>query len=166
MPAGNTYVALATQTLGSNTNTVTFSSISSAYTDLVIVANGTVTVNTDAPWLQFNGDTGSNYSTTILQGNGTSATSTRYTSQTKIFSNYQYGWYNGNNNTTIAHIMNYSNSTTYKTVLIRDTNPTADTSAGVGLWRSTAAITSISIIAGGSNFATGTTFSLYGILAA
>ena len=40
MAAGNTYVALATQTLGSATATVTFSSISGAYTDLVLVYNG------------------------------------------------------------------------------------------------------------------------------
>jgi hypothetical protein len=38
MAAGNTYVAIAEQTLGTAAASVTFSSISGAYTDLVIVA--------------------------------------------------------------------------------------------------------------------------------
>jgi hypothetical protein len=36
MAAGNTYTPLATQTLGSAAASVTFSSISGAYTDLVV----------------------------------------------------------------------------------------------------------------------------------
>jgi hypothetical protein len=39
MAAGNTYVAIAEQTLGTAAASVTFSSISGAYTDLVFVVN-------------------------------------------------------------------------------------------------------------------------------
>jgi hypothetical protein len=39
MAAGNTYEAIATQTLGSDAASVTFSSISGAYTDLIMVVN-------------------------------------------------------------------------------------------------------------------------------
>lgn len=166
MAAGNTYVPIATQTLGSNAASITFSSIPSTYTDLVLIANGLVTVNTDAPWLQFNSDTATNYSTTTFYANGTTALGANYLTQSKIFSEYVYGWYTSNNNTTIFNINNYANSTTYKTVLVRTTNTNAATSAAVGLWRNTAAITSIVILAGNSNFTSGSTFSLYGIASA
>jgi hypothetical protein len=60
--------------------------------------------------------------------------------------------------------MNYSNSTTYKTILGRSNAATSGTSAAVGLWRSTSAINSIEI--GTVSFTAGSTFSLYGIAAA
>jgi hypothetical protein len=62
--------------------------------------------------------------------------------------------------------MNYSNATTYKTALAR-TSEDGVAAAYVGLWRSTSAITSITIDKGSSdNFASGSTFTLYGIKAA
>jgi hypothetical protein len=67
----------------------------------------------------------------------------------------------------ILHINNYSNSTTYKTVLARGNAATNLVEAFVGLWRNTNAITSISIICQNSkNFGSGSTFTLYGIKAA
>jgi hypothetical protein len=47
MPAGNTYEAIATQTLGSAAASVTFSSIPGTYTDLVLVVAGTLTTGTE-----------------------------------------------------------------------------------------------------------------------
>jgi hypothetical protein len=161
-----TYTPIASQTLGSATNTVTFSSISSDFTDLIIVCNGSVSNDTDEARLRFNSDTGTNYSTTNLTGNGTSATSNRYNNQTQILLDNVYGWKNGAINIAVWQIFNYSNSTTYKTVLGRSVNPTASTSACVGLWRNTAAITSVTLGAVGSNFTVGSIFTLYGIKAA
>ena len=163
MAAGNTYTPLATQTLGSAAASVTFSSISGAYTDLVLVINAYETAAQNIN-LQFNGDTTTtNYSGTTLIGNGTSATSARST-------NIIYFDRQGNSagfGTGIAHIMNYSNATTYKTVLLRYGYPTTTTEATVGLWRGTiAAITSIKIIAESTTLVSGSTFTLYGILAA
>jgi hypothetical protein len=75
---------------------------------------------------------------------------------------------------TIFHIQNYSNSTTYKTWLSRANRASSaldyqGTDAVVGLWRSTAAITSITVKnrRGGVdyNFASGSNFKLYGIQA-
>lgn len=68
----------------------------------------------------------------------------------------------------IIQINNYSNSTTYKTAFMRtNTASTYGTVfAIVGLWRSTAAITSITLTPDAGSFATGSTFSLYGIAAA
>jgi hypothetical protein len=60
MAAGNTYVAIAEQTLGTAAASVTFSSISGTYTDLVLVVTGTMTGGPDIRcYMQFNGDTGS-----------------------------------------------------------------------------------------------------------
>ena len=167
-----TYEPIATTTLSSAAATVTFSSISGSYTDLVLVAKGyNATGDGSAPTLYFNGDTGANYSDTELYGDGTSAGSNRRTSNTYITVYRSGGW-----DTTstqpgmfIINVMNYANTTTYKTALIRSgsgdaTYPSSETV--VGLWRATpAAITSLTIGSGGT-MATGSTFSLYGIKAA
>ena len=80
MPA--TYEPIATNTLGSAAANVTFSSIPATYTDLVIVYQALAATGNPDMTAQFNGDTGSNYSATRLSGNGTAASSARYTSQT------------------------------------------------------------------------------------
>ncbi len=65
----------------------------------------------------------------------------------------------------IQQYQNYSNTTTYKTVLSRCSNPTGGTLAVAGLWRSTAAITSITLTPTAGNWLSGSTFTLYGIKA-
>ena len=159
----NTYVALQTQVLSSSASSITFSSIPQTYTDLVLVMNGTTDNPTD-PVIQFNGDSASHYSSTTLGGNGSSASSGRYTSRANMVVDYQSSW----RSTPIAiyelNIMNYSNTTTYKTVLSRANNAGYGTDAVVGLWAQTSAITSITILTGSSNnFNAGSTFTLYGI---
>ena len=61
-PPTSTYAALATTTLASSASSVTFSSISGSYRDLVVVANyKKADANTGGYylWLQFNGSTSS-----------------------------------------------------------------------------------------------------------
>jgi hypothetical protein len=166
MPA--TYDRIATTTLGSASNSVTFSSISGSYTDIFAIvsmpASGVVTTA-----IRFNGDTGTNYSTTLLVGSGGGSGSYRE-------SNKSYGVTGGlvsglgANSNFIVQINNYSNTTTYKTSLTRSNSATNnEVGANVITWRSTSAITSISFIdyAGGANtYPTGSTFALYGIKAA
>jgi len=161
-----TYTPLATQTLGSAVATVTFSSISSAYTDLILVMQAKNSAGNSNVRIQFNSDTGANYSTTFLDGNGTSTFSSRTTSGTFAYLD-NYGQIQNNfNSSIIAHIMNYSNTTTYKTILARSNNAAAGVDAIVSLWRSTAAISTITLTQGGNNYDIGSTFSLYGIKAA
>jgi hypothetical protein len=166
-----TYEKIETTTLGSDTLYIDFTSISGSYTDLILITNyfmaATCTVG-----MRFNSDTGSNYSSTNVRGNGTTASSGRQSSSTAIDNSLDDIARNPNvaNAVTIWNIQNYSNSTTYKTVLYRHNNATADTpgtSAGVGLWRSTSAITDIRLLATSSaqNFKSGSTFTLYGIKA-
>jgi len=165
MAAGNTYEAIATQTLGSAAATVTFSSIPSTYTDLVLVVNGSITSGNENFLIQFNSDTASNYSDTSIGGNGTTAISNRETSNTAIRCN-SYGSITTNLSQYNISIMNYANTTTYKTTLSRGNNTGTGTSANVGLWRSTSAINAVKLLPSASTFIAGSTFSLYGIASA
>ena len=166
----NTYVALDKVTVGTATNSITFSSIPSTYTDLVIVANFTGSGSGNNLMMQVGNttiDTGSNYSGTGIYGNGTSALSWRQSNVTAIQATYAIGL--EALNVSSIHLMNYSNTTTYKTILNRSggLNGTYNaTEATVSLWRNTAAINTIKLY--GLNSATisvGSTFSLYGIKA-
>jgi hypothetical protein len=168
--ATNTYVALDKVTVGTATPSITFSSIPSTYTDLVIVV-GNFGMNTagSAMRMRFNGDTASNYSDTFLVGDGSTATSGRESSVTSIrVAGLSVGPATTNTDTVIIQVQNYSNATTYKTALIRDSSSVNEVGAVVGLWRSTAAITSITLVSynGTHNILAGSTFSLYGIAAA
>ena len=68
---------------------------------------------------------------------------------------------------TIINFPDYSNSNTYKPILSRSNKPNYHVEQKVGLWRNTNAITSITVFSTGSNpnFASGSTFTLYGIKA-
>lgn len=164
--AGATYVPIASQTLGSAASSVTFSSIAGTYTDLIVVINAKAVTGTPSIALRFNSDSGSNYSYTGLAGNGSSASSARASNtSTAWVSAYLNGVSSTNWNNGIIHIMNYANSTTYKTSLARWAGADYEVDAIVTLWRSTSAITEVNLIAQ-SNLVAGSTFTLYGIKAA
>lgn len=156
----STYEPIASQTLGSAAASVTFSSIPQGYTDLRLVMSGSMSAGADVT-LQFNSDTATNYSRTYLIGSGSAAGTGRTTSNAEM-----PVFYIGATSTysAFADINNYSNSTTFKTVLCRSGDTGSYVEANVGLWRNTAAITSMKIIAtGGVTFSSGSTFSIYGI---
>ena len=168
MPAGSTYTPLATTTLGSTQASVTFSSISGSYTDLVIVTNVAINISEDnAIYLRVgNGsvDTGTNYSFTYLYGNGSTVETGRASNRNEAVIDRHTSSFNGNG---IAHIMNYANTTTYKTIIARGNTSTGMTIMYANLWRSTSAINIITMLdEGGRSFISGSTFTLYGIKAA
>jgi hypothetical protein len=164
-----TYEKIATTTVGTDTNSVTFSSIPATYTDLVLVMQ-IKSSSSDTIRFRFNSDSGSNYSTTRLSGTGSSAVSDRENNST-ITAGSNYGWPTSTLGATthITQIMNYSNTTTYKTLLTRANQASNGVDACVGLWRSTAAINAVSIATaaygGSSSVQTGSIFTLYGIKA-
>lgn len=169
MAAGATYEPIATTTVaGSTTNTVTFSSLGS-YTDIILVGQFTATSGTAYGGLRFNSDTGTNYSTTILAGNGTAASSSRATSANYI-KFVDYGAGTSIPALGIAHIFSYGGGTNKTTLNIEsnDKNGSGAVARYCGLWRNTAAITSITIFEQGAStyFAAGSIFSIYGIKAA
>lgn len=161
--ATNTYVALKTTTLVGSTPSVTLDNIPQGYTDLVLVSTlNRTTTNTGSIGIRikFNGDSGSNYSYTRVYS---APASDRGSNQ-----NYISPWNANDPNfgmVNLINIQNYSNSTTYKTVIGRasagDSNGYAY--GNVAMWRSTAAITSIEITAA-ENFISGSVV-LYGVAA-
>ena len=172
MAAGQTYEPIATNTLSSATTSVTFSSIPSTYTDLVIIAQAGVTAVSNAGYMRVGNssvDTGSNYSTTYFIGSGTTASSGRYTNSSIGVSFYQpgYGTPTVLTTTGVSNIMNYANTTTYKTIISRSGAAGTSAEVGVGLWRSTAAINIITLYPEASTtWVSGSIFTLYGIAAA
>jgi hypothetical protein len=167
--SATTYVPIATYTLASSASTVTFGSgqtIPQTYTDLVLVMNFVQTTS-GSPVIVFNSDTTSTYSITNLTGSGSSAASNR---ETNIHNYYSFDYIatsTTNPNLSIIDIMNYSNTTTYKTVLERANNASSGTGAMVGLYQNTNAIKQIDITRqSGGYWSAGSTFTLYGIKAA
>lgn len=162
----STYEPISTTTLGSAASSITFSSIPATYTDLRLVLTCTVSSATDNLIMQYNSTT-TGYSQTFLLGDGSTASSVKYTNFSGI-----YGSYNQLPSTTIPtfftyDIFSYAGST-YKTCLCTsslDYNGSGEIARYVGLWRNTSAITSVQLKFG-SNFAAGTTATLYGIKSA
>jgi hypothetical protein len=166
MPAGSTYTPIATTTLGSAQATVTFSSLGS-YTDIVAVITAKVSASSYDLSFRVNGDSGTNYSLTALSGNGSTANSIRVSNATAGRGDYRAYMDTSEFNNYIINFMNYGNSTTYKTIIGRGNSAALGTDAVVNLWRNTAAITSIVFAPEFTgNFATGSTFTLYGIASA
>jgi hypothetical protein len=167
MPA-STYEPLGSLTLSSAQSQVTLSNIPQTYTDLVLVmsAQGTGSGSDRDISMIFNGDSGPNYSRTRLFGNGTSAQSSRTTGANNIVIGNMPGSSSalGDGNV-IIQINNYSNSVTNKTVLVRaNTASTYGTVfAIVGLWRSASSVSSVTFTPDTGNFASGSTFNLYGV---
>ena len=174
MAAGNTYTPIATTTLASVSSVITFSSIPSTYTDLVLIAYFSKTAtNSTTPSLTVNNDTGANYGQHTfgwVNGGvwtGTASSGSSITPSTggyvpvgtTYWCNYQIDF------------MNYKNTTTNKVILVRNNNPDADTYGSgpgrqIGSWKSTAAINRIDFTVSSSTFVVGSTFTLYGITAA
>jgi len=161
----STYEKIATNTLSSAVGTVTFSSIPSTYTDLILVSTVFTPSGTTDAKITFNSDTATNYSRTSLYGDGTNAATNRQSSVAYIY--LDRGTLNTTPHTYIVNVMNYSNTTTYKTTLQRMSESDASVAAQVGLWRVNSAINRIDITSSSAtNFAIGSTFTLYGIKAA
>jgi hypothetical protein len=158
-------------------STITFSSIPSTYTHLQIrgIVRNTGYSGGGAEQgmkMQFNSDTGSNYLTHGLIGNGTSDSSYVETGTDAIW--WTYGTIPMTDATAgiygigILDILDYKNTNKYKTSRFIggvDTNGSTSTYSnfGSGHWRNTNAITSITLFPQAGSFAQHTTYALYGI---
>lgn len=165
MAAGSTYTPIATYTATGTIGSYTFSSIPSTYTDLIAILTPIAGGGAADIYMTFNGDTGSNYSASILYGSGSSAGNTTYSNQSNIIIDFYGSAISSEISNRILQIQNYSNTTTYKTALSRANRAGSGVDAIYGMWRSTAAISSITFTLS-SSFASGSTFTLYGITAA
>ena len=171
MAAGSTYTPIATYTATGSQSAIDFTSIPSTYTDLVLVCNlsyASLGGNTGYVVTRVgNGslDTSTNYSYTDLTGNGSSASSGITTNSPYINA---FTAVTGTNQAQIIYqFQNYSNSSFYKTIMLRTNQANVDTRAVVSLWRSTSAINTIRVYdVSGYNFSSSSMFTLYGIAAA
>jgi len=166
MPLSSTMTPIATTTLTASAGSVTFSNIPQTYTDLVLIATpcSTGTAQPDV-YMQVNGSS-SSYARTRLGGNGSSVFNTNITGETY--------WVLGpmertaGSTTNVCHLLGYSNTTTYKSMLNRSADSSIATQVMIQSWNNTSAITYIYLYpepAKGS-FEVGSTFTLYGIKAA
>jgi hypothetical protein len=163
----STYTPISSQILTSASASFSFSSIPATHTDLIVVINAAVASSSGDVLMTFNGDTSNSYNYTTMTGNGSTAVSTRSLNRSNIPCDYN-GWLTttlGEN--CIIHIMNYYNTTTFKTVLTRANNAATGVDLNDGIWRSRTAINQITFTNNaGSNYIAGSSFTLYGIKAA
>ena len=157
------YIALATTTLGSSASSVTFSSIPTsvngvALRDLILVYAGTATGGGDVV-LSFNADTTNTYPNVQMFGAGSGSGTSGAFTRTGVFVSFAS---TGQNNF-VAQIMDYSATDKHKTVLSRYNVPSSETSAQAGRWPSNTAIATVAVRILSNNFASGSTFSLYGV---
>jgi hypothetical protein len=166
--AAGDYESIASASGTGSSGTITFSSIPSTYKHLEIRQISRVSVVASDCNLRFNSDTGSNYSWHRLMGNGSAASAAAGVSNTYIelpatsYSSLLSNVYG----TSVTSILDYADTNKFKTV--RSLGGFEDNSSGLvlfcsGNWRSTSAVTSISLITGSGSWTTDTRFALYGI---
>lgn len=165
---------LETQVLGSDTASVTFSSLSTyastyQHLQLRITARSSWASAQAGLVMQLNADTGSNYSYHGLGGNGSSVSSFAGANQSFMYQ----GVATGNTATAnafsgvVIDILDSFETTKYKTVRALFGNSTTEVGIHSGSWRNTNALTSILLKTDvTSNLLTGSRFSLYGWKAA
>lgn len=174
-------VPIANTVLTSTQSTILLSNIPQNYQDLFCVVSGRSdgAYTTGSITFYLNVDLGvsgtAGYSVTNLIGDGASASSGRGTTSSPV-----YGFSLADGRAVPAasstsgvfasyelHILNYANTSRFKTGLLRvanDLNGSGISALGACLWQNTSAISSI-MLATNANWVAGTTFTLYGIRA-
>jgi hypothetical protein len=168
---GTAFESIATATGTGLSSTITFSSIPATYKHLQVrvlaraTAVGATSVNLA---LRLNGDTGSNYASHRLLGDGATVSANGSTSQSNINTGLMSGALSTANimGVTIYDIVDYSSTT--KNTVVRslsglDQNGTGEIYIGSGLWVNTAAVNSVTLFCGTGFLTTETTIALYGI---
>lgn len=169
MPA--TYEPIATTTLGSATNRITFNSISSTYTDLRLTILGTFAGAGNNYFLTVNNDTTALYSQIVLSADG----SVEYAQNRTGVSNWVIsdGSYVGGSTTyaTFSTVDFFTYSGSQDKTILSSSSASYDSTGFVhrtyGMYRSSTAISRVDVVAsGGTNMNAGTIATLYGILKA
>jgi hypothetical protein len=173
--SNTSYESISTTTLSSSASSVTFSSIPVTYTHLQL--RGIVRSTTsgagigDNVDLLFNSDSGGNYARHLLQGDGSAVATSVNVGGSVIRSTVapRAGTTASTFTGFVIDILDYANSNKYKTLRAlsgADANGVGIVLFISGLWRSTSAVTSITLLPEANNFAQYSHFALYGIKAA
>jgi hypothetical protein len=165
MAAGNTYTPISTTTLGSAAASYTFTGISSSYTDLILVINGSASVAGNL-WCRVGSgslDTTSKYSALLMSGFPSSI------SNAIGLSDFTTALHFADIDTTqslyVMNFMFYTNTSIWKHIISKGTRSDKTQFSG-GIWGSTSAINQIQIYPNTGTLNAGTTLTLYGIAAA
>ena len=166
------YELITRTTVGAGgSSAITFTSIPNTYKHLQIrgIALGSAAASGSLQ-CQINSDTSANYSRHELGGNGATVSIYAATGATSV---NMYGYYDNPSNSgyPVAFIMDipdYANTNKYKTVRVlsgMDKNATnyGEVFLKGSLWKSSSAVSSLSIFIGGQNLAQYSSFGLYGI---
>lgn len=158
---------ISSQSLGGTTSSVTFSSIPSTYTDLMILLSTKTTSVSYYGWVNYYFN-GSNANTNTLYMENASSGSGGNLYAGSLVGNSGSGVANIFGNASI-YIPNYTNSSYYKSSSVdavgENNGTSADRNLIVNLSSNTAAVSSITFqgAAGATNFLAYSTFYLYGI---
>jgi hypothetical protein len=168
------FESIATTTVGSGgAANVEFTSIPATFTHLQIRGIMRNTASNDYTLrARFNSDTGSNYARHTLKGNGTAASAVGEATQTYMTLDEMSPLNSNTANTfgaMVMDILDYQNTNKFKTVRTLggfDANGVGRILFDSSLWRSTSAVTSVTIFMAADNLAQYSQFALYGIRSA
>ena len=165
----NTYTPIASVTLSATASEVVFSGLPQTFRDLIVVTNARAATATSYFRMRFNGDTGSNYFHVQMlgfEGGGVQSASGTINS---LDLDYVGNALTSQDNVHNLQIMDYSATDKHKTCLLRQKMHSSAGDLRVGAtairWGSTSAINSISIFLNSGNIASGSTFTIYGVIA-
>ena len=167
--AATAFESIATVTLTSATSTISFTSIPATYTHLQIraISKDSRSNSNSAFDIRLNGDSSSNYSVHNLESDGGSVFPGGTANTSSIGIGNSSGGTNANTfGVHIVDILDYTNTNKYKTVKTlggHDQNGSGFIGLYSGNWRSTSAVTSITIIPLVANIKEYSQFALYGI---
>jgi hypothetical protein len=168
------YDAIASTTLSATAASITFSGIPSTYTHLQVRAMAINTAGASGNYtiLNFNADTGNNYSWHYVMGDGATA----YSGGNNTTGSIRFDQVRGSTNNnlypqvTVMDILDYGNTaknTTTRALDGGDGNGAGGVSLNSGAWYNTAAVTSLTLNAyssgSASTFGIYSSFALYGI---
>ena len=167
---GGAYESIASNTLGADAASVTFSGIPSTYASLQLRMNvkRSGTGGASVVYVRLNNDSSAIYTMHRIKGDGTTASAYGNTGNTESFGD---GIAASTTNANIAgvsiiDIHDYASTTKNKTIRNfngLDLNGSGQVTLTSNLWESTAAISSLVISIPSYNILAGSTFSLYGI---
>ena len=172
----SSFESIATLSGTGSSDSITFSSIPAGYTHLQIRGIATVAYGSSdfgTVGIRLNGDTATNYTrhgirgfrsggVNYAQALGIANTNFAQAGTAYLINNSLY------TGVSVIDILDYANTNKYKTVRGisgAHWNTSGASEFSSGLWRNTAAITSVTVFGQNGNFGTNSTFALYGIKA-
>jgi hypothetical protein len=159
----STYVPLASIQLSSPTSVVSFTSIPQTYKEIVFSISAYCTTSSQTFSMYWNNDTSGNYFYGITAGSGGSRShSEQNSSSMLLWLNTSIPSWDADNSSYEISIPDYAQSTRNKTFIGQGFTQ-FHSAMSTGVYYSTAAISSVYFKVGGGNFATGSTFNLWGI---